>query len=187
MEHVEPAGIHSGDSACCLPSISLSTSTIENVRNWTKLIAQRLNVVGLINLQFAVINTNNKENKLFILEANPRASRTVPFVSKAIGKPVAKLATQLMQGFTLEDLNFTEEFSPKYQAVKEAVLPFKRFPGSDTLLGPEMKSTGEVMGLAKDFGIAYAKSELAAGNGVPLEGVASVSYTHLTLPTILRV
>jgi len=128
MEHVEPAGIHSGDSACCLPSISLSTSTIENVRNWTKLIAQRLNVVGLINLQFAVTNLNNKENKLFILEANPRASRTVPFVSKAIGKPVAKLATQLMQGFTLEDVNFTQEFSPKYQAVKEAVLPFKRFP-----------------------------------------------------------
>ncbi len=179
MEHVEPAGIHSGDSACCLPSISLSKSTIENVRNWTKLIAQRLNVVGLINLQFAVINTNNKENKLFILEANPRASRTVPFVSKAIGKPVAKLATQLMQGFTLEDLNFTEEFSPKYQAVKEAVLPFKRFPGSDTLLGPEMRSTGEVMGLAKDFGIAYAKSELAAGNGVPSEGVAFLSTNDL--------
>ncbi len=179
MEHVEPAGIHSGDSACCLPSISLSKSTIENVRNWTKLIAQRLNVVGLINLQFAVINTNNKENKLFILEANPRASRTVPFVSKAIGKPVAKLATQLMQGFTLEDLSFTEEFSPKYQAVKEAVLPFKRFPGSDTLLGPEMRSTGEVMGLAKDFGIAYAKSELAAGNGVPSEGVAFLSTNDL--------
>jgi len=179
MEHVEPAGIHSGDSACCLPSISLSTSTIENVRNWTKLIAQRLNVVGLINLQFAVINTNNKENKLFILEANPRASRTVPFVSKAIGKPVAKLATQLMQGFTLGDINFTQEFFPKYQAVKEAVLPFKRFPGSDTLLGPEMRSTGEVMGLAKDFGIAYAKSELAAGNGVPLEGVAFLSTNDL--------
>ncbi len=179
MEHVEPAGIHSGDSACCLPSISLSKSTIENVRNWTKLIAQRLNVVGLINLQFAVINTNNKENKLFILEANPRASRTVPFVSKAIGKPVAKLATQLMQGFTLKDLNFTEEFSPKYQAVKEAVLPFKRFPGSDTLLGPEMRSTGEVMGLAEDFGIAYAKSELAAGNGVPSEGVAFLSTNDL--------
>ncbi len=179
MEHVEPAGIHSGDSACCLPSISLSKSTIENVRNWTKLIAQRLNVVGLINLQFAVTNSNNEENKLFILEANPRASRTVPFVSKAIGKPVAKLATQLMQGFSLEDLNFTEEFSPKYQAVKEAVLPFKRFPGSDTLLGPEMRSTGEVMGLAKDFGIAYAKSELAAGNGVPSEGVAFLSTNDL--------
>ncbi len=179
MEHVEPAGIHSGDSACCLPSISLSTSTIENVRYWTKLIAQRLNVVGLINLQFAVINTNNKENKLFILEANPRASRTVPFVSKAIGKPVAKLATQLMQGFKLEDINFTQEFFPKYQAVKEAVLPFKRFPGSDTLLGPEMRSTGEVMGLAKDFGIAYAKSELAAGNGVPSEGVAFLSTNDL--------
>jgi len=179
MEHVEPAGIHSGDSACCLPSISLSKSTLEKVKNWTKLIARKLNVVGLINLQFAVTNFNDTENKLFILEANPRASRTIPFVSKAIGKPVAKLATQLMQGFTLEDVNFTKEFSPKYQAVKEAVLPFKRFPGSDTLLGPEMRSTGEVMGLAKDFGIAYAKSELAAGNGVPLEGVAFLSTNDL--------
>ena len=179
MEHVEPAGIHSGDSACCLPSISLSKSTLDIVKNWTKLIAKRLNVIGLINLQFAVTNLDNQENKLFILEANPRASRTVPFVSKAIGKPVAKLATQLMQGFTLEDVNFTEEFSPKYQAVKEAVLPFKRFPGSDTLLGPEMRSTGEVMGLAKDFGIAYAKSELAAGNGVPSEGVAFLSTNDL--------
>jgi len=179
MEHVEPAGIHSGDSACCLPSISLSASTIDNVKSWTKLIAKRLNVIGLINLQFAVTNLNNKENKVFILEANPRASRTVPFVSKAIGKPVAKLATQLMQGFSLDDINFTKEFSPKYQAVKEAVLPFKRFPGSDTLLGPEMRSTGEVMGLAKDFGIAYAKSELAAGNGVPLEGVAFLSTNDL--------
>ncbi len=179
MEHVEPAGIHSGDSACCLPPISLSRSTLDIVKHWTKLIAKKLNVVGLINLQFAVTNLNNKENKLFILEANPRASRTVPFVSKAIGKPVAKLATQLMQGFTLDEINFTKEFSPKYQAVKEAVLPFKRFPGSDTLLGPEMKSTGEVMGLAKDFGIAYAKSELAAGNGVPCEGVAFLSTNDL--------
>lgn len=179
MEHVEPAGIHSGDSACCLPSISLSTSTLKTVKIWTKLIAKRLNVVGLINLQFAVTNLNNKENKIFILEANPRASRTVPFVSKAIGKPVAKLATQLMLGFTLKDVDFTSELSPKFQAVKEAVLPFKRFPGSDTLLGPEMRSTGEVMGLAKDFGIAYAKSELAAGNGVPSEGVAFLSTNDL--------
>ncbi len=179
MEHVEPAGIHSGDSACCLPSISLSKSTLDTVKYWTKLIAKRLNVIGLINLQFAVTNLNNKENKLFILEANPRASRTVPFVSKAIGKPVAKLATQLMQGLTLKDVNFIKEFSPKFQAVKEAVLPFKRFPGSDTLLGPEMRSTGEVMGLAKDFGIAYAKSELAAGNGVPCEGVAFLSTNDL--------
>ncbi len=179
MEHVEPAGIHSGDSACCLPSISLTSNTLDNVKNWTKLIAKKLNVIGLINLQFAVTNLNNKENKLFILEANPRASRTVPFVSKAIGKPVAKLATQLMQGFTLEEIDFTKEFFPKYQAVKEAVLPFKRFPGSDTLLGPEMKSTGEVMGLAKDFGIAYAKSELAAGNGLPSDGVAFLSTNDL--------
>ena len=179
MEHVEPAGIHSGDSACCLPSISLSKSTLETVKNWTKLIAKRLNVIGLINLQFAVTNLNNKENKLFILEANPRASRTVPFVSKAIGKPIAKLATELMDGSTLDDINFTEELIPKYQAVKEAVLPFKRFPGSDTLLGPEMRSTGEVMGLDKDFGLAYAKSELAAGNGVPSNGVAFLSTNDL--------
>ena len=179
MEHVEPAGIHSGDSACCLPSISLSQQTIDTVKEWTKLIANRLNVVGLINLQFAVSNINNHENELFILEANPRASRTIPFVSKAIGKPIAKLATQLMQGSSLKDINFTNEVIPKYQAVKEAVLPFKRFPGSDTLLGPEMRSTGEVMGLAEDFGLAYAKSELAAGNGVPLEGVAFLSTNDL--------
>ncbi len=179
MEHVEPAGIHSGDSACCLPPISLSQVTLDTVKKWTKLIANKLNVVGLINLQFAVKNVNSAENELFILEANPRASRTVPFVSKAIGKPVAKLATQLMQGSSLEDINFTNEIIPKYQSVKEAVLPFKRFPGSDTLLGPEMRSTGEVMGLAEDFGLAYAKSELAAGNGVPSEGVAFLSTNDL--------
>ncbi len=179
MEHVEPAGIHSGDSACCLPSISLSPKTLETVKKWTKLIANKLNVVGLINLQFAVRNHNNDDNQLFILEANPRASRTVPFVSKAIGKPLAKMATQLMQGSSLKDINFTNEVIPKYQAVKEAVLPFKRFPGSDTLLGPEMRSTGEVMGLADDFGLAYAKSELAAGNGVPSEGVAFLSTNDL--------
>ncbi len=178
MEHVEPAGIHSGDSACCLPSISLSELTIETVKEWTKLIAKRLNVVGLINLQFAVSNINKKD-EIFILEANPRASRTIPFVSKAIGKPIAKLATQLMQGSSLKDINFTKELIPKFQAVKEAVLPFKRFPGSDTLLGPEMRSTGEVMGLAKDFGLAYAKSELAAGNGVPSEGIAFLSTNDL--------
>ncbi len=179
MEHVEPAGIHSGDSACCLPSISLSQQILDTVKDWTKLISNRLNVVGLINLQFAVTNINDQENELFILEANPRASRTIPFVSKAIGKPIAKLATQLMQGNSLKDLNFTKEIIPKYQAVKEAVLPFKRFPGCDTLLGPEMRSTGEVMGLAKDFGLAYAKSELAAGNGVPAEGVAFLSINDL--------
>ena len=179
MEHVEPAGIHSGDSACCLPSISLSQQTIDTVKKWTKLIANRLNVVGLINLQFAIRNHSNEESQLFILEANPRASRTIPFVSKAIGKPVAKLATQLMQGSSLKDINFTKELIPKYQAVKEAVLPFKRFPGSDALLGPEMRSTGEVMGLADNFGLAYAKSELAAGNGVPSEGVAFLSTNDL--------
>jgi len=127
MEHVEPAGIHSGDSACCLPSISLSTSIQDNVKNWTKLIAKRLNVVGLINLQFAVTNLNNEESKLFILEANPRASRTVPFVSKAIGKPVAKLATQLMQGFTLEDVNFTKNFLQNIRLLKKLFCLSKDF------------------------------------------------------------
>ena len=179
MEHVEPAGIHSGDSACCLPSINLSDATLKIVKNWTKLIAQKLNVIGLINLQFAVKNSNNEDMEVYILEANPRASRTVPFVSKAIGKPIAKLATKLMLGKTLNHINFLEEYVPNFQAVKEAVIPFKRFPGSDSILGPEMRSTGEVMGLAKDFGLAYAKSELAAGNGVPTEGVAFLSTNDL--------
>ena len=179
MEHVEPAGIHSGDSACCLPSISLSDLTINTVKNWTELIAKNLNVIGLINLQFAVKKINNDESEVYILEANPRASRTVPFVSKAIGRPIAKIATELMQGKTLKEINFINQIIPNYQAVKEAVLPFKRFPGSDTLLGPEMRSTGEVMGLAKDFGMAYAKSELAAGNGVPTDGVAFLSTNDL--------
>ena len=179
MEHVEPAGIHSGDSACCLPSISLTENTLSTVKEWTSLIAKRLNVIGLINLQFAVKISEKEKSEVYILEANPRASRTVPFVSKAIGKPIAKIATELMQGKTLKEVNFINEIIPKYQAVKEAVLPFKRFPGSDTLLGPEMRSTGEVMGLAKDFGIAYAKSELAAGNGVPTEGVAFLSINDL--------
>ncbi len=187
MEHVEPAGIHSGDSACCLPSISLSQGTIDTVKKWTKLIANRLKVVGLINLQFAVRNLDNEKYELFILEANPRASRTIPFVSKAIGKPVAKLATQLMQGLSLKDIDFTLEIVPKYQAVKEAVLPFKRFPGSDTLLGPEMRSTGEVMGLAEDFGLAYAKSELAAGNGVPLDGIAFLSTNDLDKENLIHI
>ena len=179
MEHVEPAGIHSGDSACCLPSISLTEKTKNTVKEWTTLIAKKLNVIGLINLQFAVKNLDKDKTDVYILEANPRASRTIPFVSKAIGKPIAKIATELMQGKILEEINYIEEIIPKFQAVKEAVLPFKRFPGSDTLLGPEMRSTGEVMGLAKDFGIAYAKSELAAGNGVPTDGVAFLSTNDL--------
>ena len=179
MEHVEPAGIHSGDSACCLPSISLSEETLSTVRSWTKSIAQELNVIGLINLQYAVKKSKDGKSDVYILEANPRASRTVPFVSKAIGKPIAKIATELMNGKSLKDLKFTNEIKPTIQAVKEAVLPFKKFPGSDTLLGPEMRSTGEVMGLAKDFGMAYAKSELAAGNGVPSEGVAFLSTNDL--------
>jgi len=187
MEHVEPAGIHSGDSACCLPSISLSKSTLDNVKNWTKLIAKRLNVVGLINLQFAVTNLNNKEYKLYILEANPRASRTVPFVSKATGIPLAKIATQLLLSKKLKDIGLTQEPIPPLQAIKEAVMPFKRFPGSDSVLGPEMRSTGEVMGSAITFGMAYAKSELAAGEGLPTSGFVFLSTHDRDKPALIPV
>ena len=170
MEHIEPAGIHSGDSACCLPSISLGDNSLKIIRNWTKEIALSLKVIGLINLQFAVKKDYQGSEKVFIIEANPRASRTVPFVSKSTGLPLARIATKLMIGKTLKDLNLIEEPKPPLQTIKEAVLPFRRFPGSDSLLGPEMRSTGEVMGSAKTFGMAYAKAELAAGEALPKEG-----------------
>ncbi|MCJ7778502.1 MAG: carbamoyl-phosphate synthase large subunit [Sedimentisphaerales bacterium] len=165
MEHVEQAGIHSGDSACCLPPVSLDKKILAEIRRQTKLLALALKVKGLMNVQFAI-----KDGDLYILEVNPRASRTVPFVSKAIGVPLAKLATKVMVGMTLDELNFTKEVHPNYYSVKEAVFPFSKFPGVDTLLGPEMLSTGEVMGLSDDFGIAYAKSQMAAGNSLPIEG-----------------
>tara|TARA_B100000700_G_scaffold329118_1_gene449441 strand:+ start:3 stop:2642 length:2640 start_codon:yes stop_codon:yes gene_type:complete len=187
MEHIEPAGIHSGDSACCLPSVNLSENIINKIRNATCLISRKLNVIGLINMQFAVQLDSNNQDKLFIIEANPRASRTIPFVSKAIGKPLAKYATQLMQGSTLQEIGFTHSINPPLQAIKEAVLPFKRFPGTDSLLGPEMRSTGEVMGIASSFGLAYAKSELAAGNGLPKEGVAFISLNDRDKPSIVHI
>lgn len=172
MEHIEPAGIHSGDSACALPAVSLDADSLATIRRWSKDLALALQVNGLINLQFAV-----REGEVFIIEANPRASRTVPFVAKATGVPLAKIASQLMAGRTLAELGITSEPVPPLQAVKEAVLPFKRFPGADSLLGPEMRSTGEVMGSAASFGMAYAKAELAAGEALPTQGVVFLS-TH---------
>ena len=165
MEHIEEAGIHSGDSACVLPPYSLTRSIQEEIKAQTRALAAELGVIGLLNIQFAV-----KDNQVYVLEVNPRASRTVPFVSKATGVSLAKLATKVMLGRTLQELGFTEEVEPPYFAVKESVFPFRRFPGVDPLLGPEMRSTGEVMGIDEDFGLAFAKSQLAAGQIVPLAG-----------------
>ncbi len=172
MEHIEPAGIHSGDSTCALPAVSLEPEALATIRRWSRDLALALKVCGLINLQFAV-----RDGEVFIIEANPRASRTVPFVAKATGVPLAKIASRLMAGRTLTELGLTEEPRPPLQNVKEAVLPFKRFPGADTVLGPEMRSTGEVMGSAVSFGMAYAKAELAAGEALPTGGTAFLS-TH---------
>ncbi|MGB5635174.1 MAG: carbamoyl-phosphate synthase large subunit, partial [Waterburya sp.] len=158
MEHIEEAGVHSGDSACSLPHTSLSPLVLDTIRQWTIQLAQALKVIGLLNIQYAV-----QEQRVYILEANPRASRTIPYVSKAIGVPLAKLASRLMSGETLESVGFTSEKITQHIAVKEVVLPFNKFPGADTLLGPEMRSTGEVMGIDLDFGKAFAKAELAAG------------------------
>ncbi|NMG22734.1 carbamoyl-phosphate synthase large subunit [Brasilonema bromeliae] len=170
MEHIEQAGIHSGDSACTIPSISLPPIVLEKIRSWTVELARALNVIGLMNIQFAVVGTQGYSPQVYILEANPRASRTVPFVSKATGIPLAKLASLIMSGKTLEELNFTQEVIPDHIAVKEAVLPFNKFPGTDIILGPEMRSTGEVMGIDKDFGRAFAKAALGAGERFPLSG-----------------
>ena len=177
MEHIEPAGIHSGDSACCLPAVSLGEQALDTIRGWSRDLALALQVKGLINLQFAVQRTVDGEEVVYIIEANPRASRTVPFVAKATGQPLARLATRLMAGETLQEIGLDSEPQPPLQAIKEAVLPFRRFPGSDTVLGPEMRSTGEVMGSASSFGMAYAKAELGAGEALPTSGTVFLS-TH---------
>jgi carbamoyl-phosphate synthase large subunit len=187
MEHIEQAGIHSGDSACTLPTTSLPPATLETIRNWTIGLAKALNVVGLMNIQFAVVGAHGYMPQVYILEANPRASRTVPFVSKAIGVPLAKLASLIMSGKTLAELGFTQEILPRHIAVKEAVLPFDKFPGTDTLLGPEMRSTGEVMGIDSDFGKAFAKAELAANQRLPLAGTVFVSMSDRDKQAIVPV
>ncbi|MGA9779302.1 MAG: carbamoyl-phosphate synthase large subunit [Limisphaerales bacterium] len=175
LEHIEFAGVHSGDAAMVLPPHTLSKKIIETIREYTHAMARELKVVGLMNAQYAV-----KDEKVFVLEVNPRASRTVPFVSKAIGVPLAKLAAKVMAGKNLKELGFTKEIRPEYWAIKESVFPFSRFHGQDILLSPEMRSTGEVMGLDADRGIAYAKSQMAAGSPLPLGGKVfiSVSDTH---------
>jgi carbamoyl-phosphate synthase large subunit len=170
MEHIEEAGIHSGDSACILPPMTISAELLELIKKQTKMLARELDVVGLMNIQYAI-----KGGKLYVLEVNPRASRTVPFVSKAIGVPLAKLATKVMLGKSLKELRFTQAPTPKHVSVKEAVFPFNRFPDVDILLGPEMKSTGEVMGIDASFGLAFAKSQMAAGFKMPTEGTIFIS------------
>jgi len=170
MEHIEQAGIHSGDSACVIPSFSLSDSMRDKISTAAKALAKELDVCGLMNTQFAV-----KDEELYVIEVNPRASRTVPFVSKAIGVPLAKLAAKVMAGEKLVDLGFTEPVFPEHYSVKEAVFPFTKFPGIDISLGPEMKSTGEVMGIDADLGIAYAKAQMAASSELPLEGNIFIS------------
>jgi carbamoyl-phosphate synthase large subunit len=185
MEHIEQAGIHSGDSACSLPAVSLPSAVLDKIRTWTVQLAKALKVVGLMNIQFAVVGTQGYSPQVYILEANPRASRTVPFVSKATGVPLAGLASRIMSGYTLESLGFTQEPMPQHIAVKEAVLPFEKFAGTDTILGPEMRSTGEVMGIDTDFGSAYAKAELGASQRLPLSGTVFVSTSDRDKPSVL--
>jgi carbamoyl-phosphate synthase large subunit len=170
LEHIEFAGVHSGDAAMVLPPHTLSPEVIDTIRKYTVAMATQLKVVGLMNVQYAV-----KDGKVFVLEVNPRASRTVPFVSKSIGVPLAKLAARVMAGKTLKELGFTQEITPKHWAVKESVFPFAKFQGVDILLGPEMRSTGEVMGLDMDMGIAYAKSQMAAQPALPTSGNVFIS------------
>ena len=174
MEHIEEAGVHSGDSACAIPPQTLSAAMVERIETQTRALADALDVRGLLNVQYAV-----KGDELYVIEANPRASRTVPFVSKATGVPLAKVASRVMVGATLAELRAEGLLRPPAEgghvAVKEAVLPFNRFPDVDTVLGPEMRSTGEVMGIDRTFGMAFAKSQTAAGNRIPREGTVFFS------------
>jgi carbamoyl-phosphate synthase large subunit len=174
LEHIEFAGVHSGDAAMVLPPHTLSEKVIATIREYTHAMAKELKVVGLMNVQYAV-----KGETVYVLEVNPRASRTVPFVSKAIGVPLAKMAARVMAGKTLKELGLTEESWPKYWAVKESVFPFNRFHGQDILLSPEMRSTGEVMGLDADLGIAYAKSQMAANAPLPTSGKVFISVSDM--------
>jgi carbamoyl-phosphate synthase large subunit len=177
MEHIEEAGVHSGDSACSLPPYSLPDAVVSEIAESTRRLALELGVRGLMNVQYAV-----KGKDVYVLEVNPRASRTVPFVSKAIGRPLAKIAARVMAGASLEELGFTEQVRPSHFSVKESVFPFVKFPGVDTVLGPEMKSTGEVMGIDSDFGRAYAKAQIEAGNALPEKGTLLLSIRQEDRP-----
>lgn len=182
MEHIEEAGVHSGDSAMVLPPFSLNRAVLARIREATYKMARELSIVGLMNVQYAI-----KGAEVYVLEVNPRASRTVPFVSKAIGLPLANLATKAMVGQKLTQLGFTKEVMPPYVSVKESVFPFNRFPGVDIILGPEMKSTGEVMGVGEDFGQAYIKSQLAAGQRLPQNGGVFLSVCDKDKKTIAQI
>jgi len=179
MQHIEDAGIHSGDSACVLPPYLVGERDMQTMREQTVALAKALHVVGLINVQYAI-----KNGVVYILEVNPRASRTIPFVSKAIGVPLASLAARVMLGETLDEIGFVEEVMPPYVSVKEAVFPFNKFPGTDPVLGPEMRSTGEVMGISDSFGSAFAKAQLAASNGLPLQGAVLITVVDSDKPTV---
>ena len=179
MQHIEDAGIHSGDSACVLPPYLIGEKDLQTMRDQTVAMAKAFKVVGLINVQFAI-----QHGIVYVLEVNPRASRTIPFVSKAIGVPLASHAARVMCGETLADIGFTKEVIPPFVSVKEAVFPFNKFPGTDPVLGPEMRSTGEVMGISESFGGAFAKAQLAAGNGLPLEGAILISVNDSDKPNV---
>jgi carbamoyl-phosphate synthase large subunit len=182
MEHIEEAGIHSGDSACSIPPYSLSPATVAELRAQTESMAKALGVVGLMNVQYAIQN-----DLIYVLEVNPRASRTVPFVAKATGVPVAKIGARVMAGEKLASFNLDDTIALRHVAVKEAVFPFARFPQVDTLLGPEMKSTGEVMGLDTNFARAFAKAQLGAGIVLPLKGTAFLSVKEADKAAIVPV
>jgi carbamoyl-phosphate synthase large subunit len=182
MEHIEEAGIHSGDSSCVLPSYLVAERHLETIRDWTRRIARALGVIGLMNIQFAI-----KDNVVYVLEVNPRASRTVPFLSKATGVPLAKAAARVMLGRTLADLGLTTDLGVKGVFVKTPVFPFIRFQGVDILLGPEMKSTGEAMGCGSTFGVAFFKAQSAVGQGLPDGGTAFISVNDHDKPTVLPV
>ncbi len=176
MEHIEEAGVHSGDSACAIPPYSLSPSILQEIREATAKLAKRLKVIGLMNIQFAIKDEGDKQ-LLYVLEVNPRASRTAPFVAKATGVPVAGIATKVMAGMTLKELGITSEPIPRHVSIKESVFPFRKFAGVDIVLGPEMRSTGEVMGVSKQFSIAFAKSQIAAGSALPETGKIFMSLS----------
>jgi carbamoyl-phosphate synthase large subunit len=182
MEHIEEAGIHSGDSSCVVPPFMVAERHLETIRDYTRRIARALGVIGLMNVQYAI-----KDDTLYVLEVNPRASRTVPYLSKATGVPLAKVAARVMAGRTLADLGLTQDLGVAGVFVKMPVFPFVRFPGVDTILGPEMKSTGEVMGGADQFGVAFAKAQLAVGQRLPDRGTAFISVNNDDKPTVLPV
>jgi carbamoyl-phosphate synthase large subunit len=179
MQHIEDAGIHSGDSACVLPPFLVTEAQIDEMKRYTRAFAERIGVVGLLNVQYAI-----KDGVVYVLEVNPRASRTVPFVSKATGVPLASLAAAVMAGRTLDDLGVADDVAHPYVAVKEAVFPFNKLPGVDLILGPEMRSTGEVMGIAESFGLAFAKAQTSADGTLPLTGTVFISVNDHDKPTV---